>query len=60
MTLLPLLDLYGVKELAEQDELADVTRNLTRLDWVPLYEPELPEGHHSCISFAAEASRLKN
>ncbi|UQU68393.1 helix-turn-helix domain-containing protein [Couchioplanes caeruleus] len=59
-TLLALLDLYGVKEPAERDKLADLTRDSTQLDWLQLYEPELPEGYQTYISFEAEASRLQN
>jgi transcriptional regulator with XRE-family HTH domain len=59
-TLVALLDLYGVKEQAERDKLVELTRDSNQLGWLQLYEPELPEGYQTYISFEAEATRLQN
>jgi transcriptional regulator with XRE-family HTH domain len=59
-TLVALLDLYGIKENADRDKLVHLTRDSNQLGWLQRYEPELPEGYQTYISFEAEATRLQN
>lgn len=59
-TLLTLLDLYGVTDQAERDKFVELTRQSAQLGWLQPYEPDLPEGYQTYISFEAEAARLHN
>lgn len=59
-TLLTLLDLYGVVDEQQRNDLVALSRQATQLGWLQAYESELPEQYTTYISFEAEARSVRN
>ena len=59
-TLLTLLDLYGVSDKADRDDLVALSKHSSELGWLRQYESDLREPYSNFISFESEARSVRN
>ena len=59
-TLVQLLDYYGVTDAAQRAELLELLRRSRQLQWLTLFEDNLPQSYQHFISFEAEAYRISD